>query len=341
MKITDIPVALTGNILIEQISKAKDQRKALVDGLIYEQTIVMVSAPPGLGKSTLATQIAIECAAGLPVFGVLPILKPLKVLYCQTERPMLEFLERAEIISKTYPIVKENLTVTDAYKIFNVIKEDHMVGLIQCVNRDCPGVDIIFLDPIYPLVAGGLSKDEPASAFCKAISLLQKYTKASIFLTHHTVKPSSDRDGNTVIRDDPFYGSQWLKALVTGSYSLYSNENGVTLLRKKDNYRCLRSEIVLEYDPSTELSHIPLDEMPIVDKVRLYLQVKARDKKVFSFNEMVASLECSNRALRRVLAQDDIKDLLKIVESKKNKNWYVAVEKEKALVGDEIEKEKK
>jgi RecA-family ATPase len=330
LKLSDIPAALTGDVLLEQISKAKDQRKALVDGLLYEQTIVMVSAPPGLGKSTLATQIAIECAAGIPVFGVLPIMKPLKVLYCQTERPMLEFLERAEIISKTYPIVKENLTVTDAYKIFNLVKEDHMIGLIQCVNRDCPGAEVIFLDPIYPLVAGGLSKDEPASAFCKAISLLQKYTKATIFLNHHTVKPSSDNSGKAIIRDDPFYGSQWLKALVTGSYSVYSNENGVTLIRKKDNYRCLRSEIVLEYDPATELSHIPLDEMPIVDKVRLYLQVKAKDKKEFSFSEMVASLECSNRALRRVLALEDIKGLLEIVDVRKNNNFYRTKEKAKA-----------
>jgi RecA-family ATPase len=322
MNISAISPALTGDLLIEEMHKAKDQRKALVEGLIYEQSILMVSAPPGLGKSTISSQIAIECAAGIPVFGALQCSRPLKVLYCQTERSRLEFLERAEIISKTYPIAKENLVITDAYKVLNLLKEDHVLAFIQCVERDCPNADIIFIDPIYPMVSGGLSKDEPASAFCKAISLLQKFTNAAIYLNHHTVKPTHNQEGQIVVKDDPFYGSQWLKALVTGSFLLKEKENGTSLIRKKDNYKCLRESIHLEYDGDTELSNIPIDEIPVQDRVMNFIKLKEREGKEFDFNEILKHIECSTRTLRRVMAQKDVMDILELRSTAKNKNMY-------------------
>lgn len=324
MNLSDIPQALTGDKLIEEMHKAKNQRKALVEGLIYEQTILMVSAPPGLGKSTISSQIAIECAAGIPVFGGLHTHRPLKVLYCQTERSILEFLERAEIVSKTYPIVKENLFVTDAYKVFNLLKEDHLIAFIACVKRDCPNVDLIFIDPIYPMVSGGLSKDEPASAFCKAISMLQKYTGAAVYLNHHTVKPSHDKDGNTIVKDDPFYGSQWLKALVTGSFLLKERENGTSLILKKDNYNCLLSEIHMEYDGSTELSHIPIDNIPIYDRVLTFIKTKSIDGREFNFNEILEHSQCSTRALRKVMALEDVASRVVVRTGEKNKIYYKA-----------------
>lgn len=322
MKLSDIPLALTGDALIEQIHSAKDQRKPLVEGFIYDKTIMMISAPPGLGKSTISTQIAIELAAGIPVLGSFPVIKPMKVLYCQNERPKLEFLERAEVISKTYPIAKDNLVITDSYKLLNLLKEEHMAAFIQCVMRDCPGVEVIFLDPIYPMVSGGLSKDEPASAFVKAMSLLQHYTGASLYLNHHTTKPTHDTDGRQIEKDDPYYGSSWLKACVTGSYAMKETKDGVSLHLKKDNYSCLHKVIHLEYDGSTELSHIPNDQLPISDKLKSFLKLKEVDRKEFSFNDIRDAVECDIRTLRRQLARKEVFDMLEVTSTKKNKSVY-------------------
>jgi RecA-family ATPase len=320
--LSNIPPALTGEPLLEQIHKAKEQRKALVDGFLYEKTILMVAASPGLGKSTLSTQVAIELAAGLPVFGAFPVIKPLKVLYCQNERPQLEFLERAEVISKTYPIVAENLTITDSYKLFNLLKEDHLHAFIKCVMRDCPGVEVIFLDPIYPLVSGGLSKDEPASAFVKAMSLLQHFTGATLYLNHHTTKPTHDMDGRQIEKDDPYYGSSWLKACVTGSYAMKETKGGVSLHLKKDNYSCLHKTIHLEYDGSTELSHVPNDQLPVGDKLKSFLKLKEVDKKEFGFNDIRDAIGCDIRTLRKQLARKEIFDTLDVTSTKKNKSVY-------------------
>lgn len=326
MEIDNIPIALTGEALLEGIRSSKNKRTALVDGFIYENTALMVSAPPGIGKSTLSTQVAIECAAGIPVFGSFHVSRPLKILYCQNERPKIEFLERAEIVSKTYPIVASNLFITDAYKVFNLLKEEHVLAFIKCVMRDCPNADIIFLDPIYPMVSGGLSKDEPASAFCKAMSLLQHITKATLYLNHHTTKPSHDIDGRVVEKDDPYYGSAWIKAMVTGSYSAKQTKDGVSLYKKKDNYKCLHESIHLEYDPSTELSHLPTVEIPILDRIKSFLSIKKKEGAEFSFNEMMDSVKCSTRALRRALSNEEIECLIEIKEVRKNKNIYKAKE---------------
>lgn len=324
MEVKDIPLALTGDPLLEAIKSSKDQRKSIVDGFIYDKTILMVAAPPGAGKSTISTQIAIEMAAGLPVFGGFHTHKPMKVLYCQTERPILEFLERAEIVGRTHPIVKENLVVTDRYKVLNMLKEEHVATIIRCILRDCPNPEVIFFDPIYPMVSGGLSKDEPASAFCKAMSLIQQYTGASLYLNHHTVKPTQDRDGFMIEKDDAFYGSQWLKALVTGSYNVKQTTDGISLYKKKDSYNCLHKTIKLEYDPSTELCHTLTEGLEPQDKYMNFISSRQVDRNEFTFNEVLKETGFSSRHLRSLLGHKEFTNIFDVKKGSKNKNFYTA-----------------
>jgi hypothetical protein len=101
-----------------------------------------------------------------------------------------------------------------------------------------------------------------------------------------------------------------------------NKDGGVSLHLKKDNYSCLHKTIHLEYDGSTELSHIPNDQLPILEKLKSFLKLKETDRKEFSFNEMKEVLECDTRTLRKQLAKDTIKDLLEVTITKKNKNVY-------------------
>jgi hypothetical protein len=323
VELNDIGPAITGDKLIEVMRTAKLQRQTIVEGLLYENTILMVSAAPGVGKSTISTQIAIEMAAGLPVFGVFTVAKPTKVLYAQTERPILEFLERAEIISRVYPIIKENLVITDEYKMLNLLREDHVKVFIECIKRDCPGVEVIFIDPIYPMVAGGLSKDEPASAFCKAMSLVQKETGATLYYNHHTSRPQHDSYGAVINKDDPFYGSQWLKAHITGSYHMQANgEEGVKLSCKKDNYHTLTKEISLDYNPETGLSIVPLDELPPIERVKGFFRARELDNRPFSFKDIQAGTQLCTRTLRTVMARAPLANMVESTPVGRNKVMY-------------------
>lgn len=322
MRTSDIREALTGKILMEQLKSSKDSRKAIAEGFLYEHTIVMVAADPGVGKSTISTQIAIELSSGLPILGLYRVERPQKVLYIQTERPILEFLERAYVINSKLPINFDTLVVTDEYKVLNLLNFEHVLIFIDCIKRDCPDVDVIFVDPIYPMVSGGLSKDEPASAFTKALSLVQKETGALLYYNHHTSRPMHNSEGIRVEKDDPFYGSQWLKAHVTASYYMKESETGVKMVRKKDNYKIMPREILLEYDPETELCHIPLAELSPIDRVRAFVKHREIDKKQFYFSEIQEETKLCTRTLRKLIMHSSLSGHFIVVSSIKNKNLY-------------------
>ena len=324
INISEIRPPLTGIKLIEALSQKHERRPALAEGFLYEHTITMIAADPGLGKSTIATQVAVELSAGLPVFGVFNVPKPIRVLYIQAERSIIEILERLDIINKIIPIVKENLYITDAYQSFNLVNHDHVNAFIKCIKRDCPNIEFIILDPIYAMVAGGLSNDLPASAFTKAMSRLQVETRAGIWYSHHTIKQQHTRDGLAIEKEDPFYGSQWLKAHVTGSYYMKKHENGVKLICKKDNYNLLVKSIHLDYDPETELCSIPTSEISALERVKNFIKMREIDQKEFTFSQIKDSVEVCNKTLRYTLQHPEVINKIIVVNIIKRKHLYKA-----------------
>lgn len=322
MRIEDIEPPLNGDSLQSALIRAKNKRGVIADGLLYEQTILMVAADPGAGKSTISTQVAVELAAGLPVFGIFKPPRPMKILYVQTERSIIEFLERLDVIGKVLPINRANIYATDEYQKMNLINAEHSRTFISCVLRDCPDVDVIFLDPIYSMVSGGLKDDIPASAFTKAMSLLQKETGAMLWYNHHTVKQQYSNTGGAIEKEDPFYGSQWIKAHVTGSYYMKKDGDGVKMLRKKDNYNLLPGCLDLEYNPETGLCCIPLEEAPAIERVKVFLRAKEMDRREFTFKDLEVATGLCTRTVREVIAHSSIKERMEIVSSIRNKNLY-------------------
>lgn len=321
----DIPLALTGDNLIEEMNKTQEGRKAIAEGLLYEHTYLMVTSEPGTGKSTVSTQVAVELAAGLPLFGYFKVPKPQKVLYIQCERNKIELLERLKIINTALPIVKENLFITDEYQKLDFVRDYQT--LIQCIQRDCPTPDIIFFDPIYATITGGLKEDKVASMFTKIMSKISKIMNCAMWYNHHCVKQQYTQAGDKINKDDPFYGSQWLKAHVTGSYFMENTEDGVLLKCKKDNYRVLTQVIALNYNPETNLCYLadPSLLQPI-DRLKHFINGKKIEKKEFTFKEMLSGTKLCTRTIRELLCTPEIKGLLTTQKSNKNKYIYAIKE---------------
>ena len=322
MNLNDIKLGLTGDVLVSALDKKHINRKVIAEDLIYENTCLMVAAEPGCGKSTVSTQVAMELAAGLPVFGYFHVPRPMKVLYSQQERHISETLERVKVLKDTIPLIKDNLVITDEYQKLDLLLSEHKYMITKCIQRDCPNVDVIFFDPIYAMVRGGLSKDEPASAFAKAMSFIEKETGAAIWLNHHTTKDNYDNHGNKYEKDDPFYGSQWIKAHVTGSYFMKKNDDGVRLINKKDNYSILAKEIVLEYDPDTEYCTVEGNKMPAIERVKNFIRIKGVDGKEFTFSHIKEGTNLSARKIREILVHTIVKDMVSCVSGSYGKKIY-------------------
>lgn len=322
MKLESIPGALTGAEFDTQMRTAMDTRRAIVEGLLYEKTITMLSGEPGDGKSTIMSQMAVEIAGGHPVFGKFKVTRPHKVGFLVNERSRLEFLERAYRFSNHMTISAENIFLVDSYKVLNMLKDDHVELLLQCLRRDMPGVEVVFFDPIYPMVSGGLSKDEPASSFCRAMTLVQAFTGASLWYNHHNVKASHAVDGTEIQKKHKFYGSQWLMAHVTGAYALERKDGDSVLVRKKDNYNLLEERVELEYNPETDISTVSLSQLPSIDRFKMYLRSRAKDEKTFTFKEIQKSVQLSTATIRKLMLDSSISEHLIVVSTHKNKNLY-------------------
>ena len=317
----DIPPALSGQNLLDELSKAKEKRPALVEGLFYQTTLNMLYADAGCGKSTICVQLAMEMSAGVPVFGAFHVPKKLKVLYLQMERPLAEALERIDAMRKVLPLNEDNLTITDKYQAFNLADQNHANVFIECVLRDAPNADVIIIDPIYCTVVGGFKEEVPVAGFNKTMSRLQVATNATLIYSHHTTK-TAYHAGEKVDKEDPFYGSNWVKAHVTGMYYIKNSPKGTFWKNTKDNYGGMVNEISLLFDGETGISHVEFEDMPAIEKVRLYLRSRFEDGETFTFNDIQAATKVCTRRLRELLVHSSIKGCLEVVNTNKNKHLY-------------------
>src|SRR5262249_25962873 len=75
--------ALTGEDLAASIESTEATRPALIESLALEETSLMVSSPPGQGKSAILLTAVAQSSVGLPVFGELPCARPLRsYIFC-------------------------------------------------------------------------------------------------------------------------------------------------------------------------------------------------------------------------------------------------------------------
>lgn len=285
--------ATSGKLLEDEVNKAHQARQPIIEGFLYEHSILMVASDPGLGKSILMTSAFAQMSAGLPVWSSLFVPHPMKCYKIPFERGLQEDAERLKHMQNTIPIVWENLFINENFIGLDVTNSKHADFIIDTIRKDCPNPNVVGLDPIYASVAGGLSTDEKASQFCRFSARLQHEFNCSVWLNHHTVKAQLNRDGDVTSRPDPFYGSQWLKAHVTASYHLKEGSDGGILLdKKKDSHGNLISLISLGYNADDYTSYaIGIEQASTKkEKALIFFRTCYTTKKQFTFKEFVTSL---------------------------------------------------
>lgn len=241
-----------GSLLLDDLANLTLVSQPLVEDFLYENKVLMIAADPGIGKSLIATQLAVSLSSAIPLFGALKIPSPRYVYYLQLEGAYEEFIERMRAMQQVIPIATDYLC-WDSTPHLNVLKDDHVDAVVARI-KDWHRPDCIIIDPLYMSVMGGLSKDEPASAFVRFSSILGKEFGASRILIHHTHRALYDRKGEQIEEVDPFYGSQWLKAHVDISYhlkALDADHAQTRLHNTKARAANVMKNIVLQYHPET------------------------------------------------------------------------------------------
>ena len=315
-----------GHALEEDVRSLAFHPEPLVHEFLYKQMVMMLAADPGAGKSVIATQIALSVASGIPLFGVLPVERPAKVYYLQLEGHYAEFIERIRFMQRDLQTLNYGNLAWDTNAHLNVLNTAHADALISRIQAwGTP--DLIVLDPIYMAVAGGLSKDEPASAFVRFSNRLRQTFGCAVLLVHHTHRTQFS-NGKEVQEDDPFYGSQWLKAHVDTGYMLKiqnAEHSRVNLINTKARGKNVHKVLALHYHPETFTCSLDF-EAKSGDAMTRLMAFASRCKsegKVSDFLEVASKIQVSHAHLRRLQGDSSFPLYFNVVKAGGKKHLWI------------------
>lgn len=266
----------------------------LVNDLLPEEAIFMLSSDGSVGKSTMSINAAAAMSAGLPVWGGFPCARPLRVYYVIGERTCREPLRRLKHLQAVVPANPDNLWLSDSFSgSCNLLMDADGDALIEQVQKDCPeGIDVLILDPLYPFVQGALSEDRVGNLLCRQLVRIKRRLKCVLWLCHHNVKLRTTDKGEFVRAANPMYGSVWLYNLVTIQLAAAKEtEVQCVLDRKKDNWGVLAKTITLLYDRDTESVQVPEHQASLnkAERVDTFLREHASAGKPFTKEDLLTT----------------------------------------------------
>lgn len=305
--------ASTGDILREELKHCEESPPFLVNDLFVQQGSFMLAGHGQCGKSSLSLCAVAAMTAGLPVWGQFVVPRPLKVFWVCGERTAREPKIRLKRMSNKVQFNPDNLWISDSFaSTIDLTRQEQAEEMVKTIKRDCPEPDIVVLDPLYSLVAGGLSEDRVASAVCRSFTILKTMLNCSLWITHHNVKSRLNDKGEETNLKNPLYGSVHLYNHVEAQYTVTRNggRDQSLLSLQKDSHSMLFESIPLKFDFDTYTAEMTGDKLPlkIRDRAILYLRQFQVSKQTFTFEEIQAATSISRTEFFRIIELPQFKD---------------------------------
>lgn len=210
---------LTGFDLHNFLENPLIGQDAIVEGLIFKDTINIFYSEPACGKSVIAVNMLASMSCGALVFGYLPMRKPVRCSYLQLEGSRDEQLGRFKEMLTEIPANLDNICWhTSPIFVENSFSQQEMFKELKFFKPE-----VIFIDSFYCLTSKGLSSEEGFLPVRQMIRMIRDLTGATIIILHHSSKIQYE-GGVKVEKDDPFLGSQYLKAFA--DFMLYMKRTG-------------------------------------------------------------------------------------------------------------------
>lgn len=225
--------AINTSVRIGELEKGSTLRQLASYDVINDPTTLLgnrwlcqggsafINGQTGIGKSTLAMQMAVTWATGKSFFGIHPI-KPLKSMFIQAENDKGDLAEQAQGVMKGMNIIDDIDDYNDNLLLFD---EDELAGdgflqrleYLTSIYRP----DLIFIDPLHAYIGGDLNDAAVCSKFLRrGLNPIAHRHKCAIFVVHHTKKPSADIIKKFSMGDYSYFGAgsaelgNWPRAIV-------------------------------------------------------------------------------------------------------------------------------
>lgn len=232
-----------------------------IEGFIEKGGMGMVSAAPGVGKTQLSLQLAIDCALGIEFLTWKPV-KPMKIVFFSLEMGHVGLKIFSELIAKEYSeeqrvILQENLKIVPLGQSLPIDRADSKQFIESMLQEIQP--DGIVIDALGKLISGEL-KEETARKVNDYMGALRSKYGLFVFLVHHNIKANSDNKKPNKLED--VFGSTYITADMTTVLTLWKNPDDKTVELNQVKARfteeapmklLMRNEHLMFYEPVEEV----------------------------------------------------------------------------------------
>jgi hypothetical protein len=215
-------------------------------GLLPAQGILFIGGEPKVGKSLLVANLALSLAAGIDRIGF-PIPAPRRVLVCQFELPVPQFIQRLSVMRTALG------KAADQHLLVDTRAQGHMLSAAQGLAHflsaaRTAAAEVIILDPLYSTHDQDENDTRAMAALCQSLLRLRDASRAALIVVHHVRKSIGRHEIGSAFR-----GSSALHA-VGDSYLLLTRPSPQlpTLeLRFQFRYAAPQAPRLLELNPHT------------------------------------------------------------------------------------------
>jgi AAA domain len=215
-------------------------------GLLPPQSILFVGGEPKVGKSLLVANLALSLAAGVDRIGF-PIPAPRRVLVCQFELPVTQFVSRLVVMRRAVGAAADERLLVDTRA------SGHLLSAVQGLGHfveaaKAAAAEVIVLDPLYSAHDQDENDTRAMAALCQALLRLRDASRAALVVVHHVRKSIGRHEIGSAFR-----GSSALHA-VGDSYVLLTRPSpqlATVELRFQFRYAAAQPPRLLELNPQT------------------------------------------------------------------------------------------
>lgn len=175
----------------------------LIEGMLWEHNNIIILAKQKAGKSIFSLQMACALSCGESFLGEYEIPEAMDVLYIQTESTRYETIQRLRAMTG-----KDGVG-WDANRFFLMttyaLYLDMETGYRQLKHEiDKTGIKprVIFIDPLYMSMLGGLSDETASRATVRNMRRLGFDYDCTIVVIHHEHRAKRNSSGDTINEGD-------------------------------------------------------------------------------------------------------------------------------------------
>lgn len=235
----------------EEFLSERKEVEWVIEGLLEKGGFFMIASAPGVGKTQLSLQLAINSVLGKEFIGY-PVQQPQRVVFFSLEMAHNALWLLLDTISKNYSeaeraALQKELLIVPIGESLPIEKEEARQFMYMILDQIQP--DGIIIDSVSKLANGKFNAESVSRLNDFYLTLRARYG-CWISLVHHNRKPNGDNKRPTELGD--IYGEVFITAEMSAVWTLYRErdwpKNKIELNEVKNRLSAERDPLIIVRD---------------------------------------------------------------------------------------------